>query len=132
MSFTYIYSKAGQMNDEVTLPCHGNLTKRTSDLKLALNAEILPVQARTLPFDPPVSNHFAEDSNDFSNDQQASMMSHIIEMILKGEESMGCLPLEDARLSSILFMTGSLQKLHRKFWAHMKAVGSANNNFFAV
>jgi len=47
---------------------------------------------------PPVSNHFSEDSNDFiqrigrlSDDE----LAYIIEMILKGEESMGCLPLED-------------------------------------
>ena len=47
---------------------------------------------------PPVSNHFAEDSNDFiqrigrlTDDE----LAYIIEMILKGEESMGCLPLED-------------------------------------
>jgi len=47
---------------------------------------------------PPVSNHFAEDSNDFiqridrlSDDE----LAYIIEMILNGEESMGCLPLED-------------------------------------
>jgi len=47
---------------------------------------------------PPVSNHFAEDSNDFI--QRISRLSddeltYIIEMILKGEESMGCLPIED-------------------------------------
>jgi hypothetical protein len=47
---------------------------------------------------PPVSNHFAEDSSDFF--QRISRLSddelaYIIEMILKGEESMGCLPLED-------------------------------------
>jgi hypothetical protein len=47
---------------------------------------------------PPVSNHFAEDSNDFirrisrlSDDE----LTYIIEMILKGEEGMGCLPPED-------------------------------------
>jgi hypothetical protein len=47
---------------------------------------------------PPVSNHFAEDNNDFvqrisrlSDDE----LSYIIEMILKGEESTGCLPVED-------------------------------------
>ena len=47
---------------------------------------------------PPVSNHFSEDSNDFiqrigrlSDDE----LAYIIEMVLNGEESMGCLPLED-------------------------------------
>jgi hypothetical protein len=47
---------------------------------------------------PPVSNHFAEDSNDFF--QRISRLSddeltYIIGMILKGEESLGCLPVED-------------------------------------
>lgn len=47
---------------------------------------------------PPVSNHFAEDSEDFirrisrlGNDE----LTYLIEMIEKGEESMGCLPVED-------------------------------------
>ena len=47
---------------------------------------------------PPVSNHFAEDSSDFI--QRVSRLSddelaYIVEMILNGEESLGCLPLED-------------------------------------
>ena len=47
---------------------------------------------------PPVSNHFSEDTDDFI--QRISRLSddeltYITEMILKGEESMGCLPLED-------------------------------------
>ncbi|NMB77490.1 MAG: hypothetical protein GYA23_00150 [Methanomicrobiales archaeon] len=47
---------------------------------------------------PPVSNHFAEDSNDFI--QRISRLSddeirYLTEMIAKGEESMGCLPVED-------------------------------------
>ncbi|MGA2911891.1 MAG: hypothetical protein ABSE07_00040 [Methanoregula sp.] len=47
---------------------------------------------------PPVSNHFSEDADDFI--QRISRLSddeltYITEMILKGEESMGCLPLED-------------------------------------
>ena len=47
---------------------------------------------------PPVSNHFAEDNNDFV--QRISRLSddelnYIIKMIEKGEESMGCLPIED-------------------------------------
>jgi hypothetical protein len=47
---------------------------------------------------PPVSNHFSEDSNDFiarigrlSNDD----LTYITELIKKGEESLGCLPVED-------------------------------------
>jgi hypothetical protein len=47
---------------------------------------------------PPVSNHFAEDSEDFI--QRISRLSddeltYITEMIQNGEESMGCLPVED-------------------------------------
>ena len=47
---------------------------------------------------PPISNHFAEDDKDFiervgrlSNEE----LTYITDMIQKGEESMGCLPLED-------------------------------------
>lgn len=47
---------------------------------------------------PPVSNHFAKDSEDFI--QRISLLSdeelaYIIDMITRGEESLGCLPLED-------------------------------------
>jgi hypothetical protein len=47
---------------------------------------------------PPVSNHFAVDSEDFI--QRISRLSdedliYITDMICKGEESMGCLPVED-------------------------------------
>lgn len=47
---------------------------------------------------PPVSNHFAQDSDDFT--RRISLLSddeltYITDMIRKGEESMGCLPVED-------------------------------------
>jgi hypothetical protein len=47
---------------------------------------------------PPVSNHFAKDGDDFV--QRISRLSdeeltYITDMISKGEESMGCLPVED-------------------------------------
>src|SRR5512133_1062084 len=47
---------------------------------------------------PPVSNHFAEDSNDFT--ERISRLSneeltYITDLIRNGEESMGCLPVED-------------------------------------
>ena len=47
---------------------------------------------------PPVSNHFSEDGTDFL--RRISLLSkvelaYICEMIEKGEESMGCLPVED-------------------------------------
>jgi hypothetical protein len=47
---------------------------------------------------PPVSNHFAEDSYDFVQritrltDEE---LTYLTDMIQKGEESMGCLPVED-------------------------------------
>ena len=47
---------------------------------------------------PPVSNHFARDSNDFIeriNRLTVGELTYITEMIKKGEESMGCLPVED-------------------------------------
>jgi hypothetical protein len=47
---------------------------------------------------PPVSNHFSEDSNDFirrisvlDNEE----LTYLTDMIQRGEESMGCLPVED-------------------------------------
>ncbi len=47
---------------------------------------------------PPVSNHFAQDSDDFL--QRISRLSdeeltYISDMIRNGEESLGCLPIED-------------------------------------
>jgi hypothetical protein len=47
---------------------------------------------------PPVSNHFAEDSEDFVrriNRLSDEELTYITEMIRKGKESMGCLPVED-------------------------------------
>ena len=47
---------------------------------------------------PPISNHFAEDSNDFVqriNRLSYEELTYIVDMICKGEESMGCLPVED-------------------------------------
>jgi hypothetical protein len=47
---------------------------------------------------PPVSNHFAEDGEDFIrriNGLSEEELTYITDMIIKGEESMGCLPVED-------------------------------------
>jgi hypothetical protein len=47
---------------------------------------------------PPVSNHFSEDSNDFVeriNRLSDDELTYIADMVKKGEESMGCLPVED-------------------------------------
>jgi len=47
---------------------------------------------------PPVSNHFAVDSNDFLERISRltdGELTYLAGMIQKGEESMGCLPVED-------------------------------------
>jgi hypothetical protein len=47
---------------------------------------------------PPVSNHFAEDSEDFImriSRLDDGELSYITDMIIQGEESLGCLPVED-------------------------------------
>ena len=47
---------------------------------------------------PPVSNHFAEDSNDFIqriNRLTDEELTYLTDIIQKGEERMGCLPVED-------------------------------------
>jgi hypothetical protein len=47
---------------------------------------------------PPVSNHFAEDSEDFMRriiTLSADELAYILALIDKGEESLGCLPVED-------------------------------------
>ncbi len=48
---------------------------------------------------PPVSNHFAADNDDFMeriNRLSNEELSYITDLIQRGEESMGCLPVEDA------------------------------------
>ena len=47
---------------------------------------------------PPVSNHFAEDGEDFIrriSQLSDEELTYITDMIINGEESMGCLPVED-------------------------------------
>jgi hypothetical protein len=47
---------------------------------------------------PPVSNHFARDSEDFTlriSRLSEDELTYITDMIRNGEESMGCLPVED-------------------------------------
>ncbi len=47
---------------------------------------------------PPVSNHFALDNEDFVrriNQLSDEDLIYIADLICKGEESMGCLPIED-------------------------------------
>lgn len=47
---------------------------------------------------PPVSNHFSEDSEDFIrrlSHLSTEELTYITDRILKGQESLGCLPVED-------------------------------------
>ncbi|HEX3000753.1 MAG TPA: hypothetical protein VHN82_00035 [Methanoregula sp.] len=47
---------------------------------------------------PPVSNHFAEDSEDFLrriSRLDKEELTHLTDLIQKGEESLGCMPVED-------------------------------------
>jgi hypothetical protein len=47
---------------------------------------------------PPVSNHFCEDSNDFTERISRltdDELNYLIDMIVEGRESTGCLPVED-------------------------------------
>ena len=47
---------------------------------------------------PPVSNHFSEDSDDFIRRISSlgdDELTYITDLIKKGEESLGCLPVED-------------------------------------
>lgn len=47
---------------------------------------------------PPVSNHFSEDTEDFIRRVSVlddTELAYITELIVSGEESMGCLPTED-------------------------------------
>jgi hypothetical protein len=47
---------------------------------------------------PPVSNHFSEDSEDFIRrvgQLSTEELTYITDMIKNGEESLGCLPVED-------------------------------------
>jgi len=47
---------------------------------------------------PPVSNHFAEDSEDFLrriSRLDKEELTYLTDLIRKGEESLGCMPVED-------------------------------------
>jgi hypothetical protein len=50
---------------------------------------------------PPVSNHFSEDSQDFLRRisiLENEELTYLCDMIVKGVESMGCLPVEDVEV----------------------------------
>jgi hypothetical protein len=100
---THIYSKAKEMIKQDTKIMPRELTEKDIEIlkKLAPECGELTCSGSGHMFHsilPPVSNHFAEDSNDFIqrinrlNDEE---LTYITEMIQKGEESMGCLPVED-------------------------------------
>src|SRR4030043_1266171 len=102
MPFTDVYSKAGQINKS-----HLTMPRELSEKDIAILKKLAPECGELTcsgsghmfhSILPPVSNHFAEDNNDFIqriNRLSDDELTYIIEMILKGEESMGCLPIED-------------------------------------
>lgn len=104
MSFTNVYSKAG----EIILEDFKNSMPRELSEKDILILKKLAPECGDLTCSgsghmfhsilPPVSNHFAEDSEDFIRRigrLSAEELTYITDMIRKGEESMGCLPVED-------------------------------------
>jgi len=103
MPFTHVYSKAREMIDQD----HTTMPRELSEKDLAIFKKLAP-ECGDLPCSgsghmfrsilPPVSNHFAEDSNDFIvriNRLTDEELTYLTDMIQKGKESMGCLPVED-------------------------------------
>ena len=102
MSFTHVYSKAGKIIERIlTMP------RELSDKDIAILKKLAP-ECGDLTCSgsghmfhsilPPVSNHFSEDSEDFLrriNMLSDEELTYITDMIIKGEESLGCLPVED-------------------------------------
>jgi len=104
MSFTYVYSKAGEIMVQTKKPIMPReLSKKDIAIlkKLAPECGDLTCSGSGQMFHsilPPLSNHFAQDSEDFIqriNRLSDDELTYIVDMILNGEESMGCLPLED-------------------------------------
>ncbi len=104
MSFTYVYSKAGEIKYQGT---HRIMPRELSEKDITILKKLAP-ECGDLTCSgsghmfhsilPPVSNHFAQDSDDFF--QRISRLSddeliYLTDMIRKGEESLGCLPFED-------------------------------------
>src|SRR4030042_4295896 len=102
MPFTDVHAKAGQINTS-----HLTMPRELSEKDIAILKKLAP-ECGDLTCSgsghmfhsilPPVSNHFARDSNDFIeriNRLTVEELSYITEMIKKGEESMGCPPVED-------------------------------------
>ena len=104
MSFTNVYSKAGEIiQEEIKKSMPRELSEKDILIlkKLAPECGDLTCSGSGHMFHsilPPVSNHFAEDSEDFIQRigrLSAEELTYITDMIRKGEESMGCLPVED-------------------------------------
>jgi len=103
MPFTHVYSKASEMIDQDNDTMPRELSERDIEIlkKLAPECGDLTCSGSGHQFHsilPPVSNHFAEDSNDFTeriNRLTDEELTYLTEIIQKGEESMGCLPVED-------------------------------------
>lgn len=104
MSFTNVYSKAGEIiqeDFEKSMPRELSEKDILILKKLAPECGDLTCSGSGHMFHsilPPVSNHFAEDSEDFTRRigrLSVDELTYITDMIRKGEESMGCLPVED-------------------------------------
>ena len=102
VSFPYVYSEARKISTRKTF-----MPRELDDKDIAILKKLAP-ECGDLTCSgsghmfhsilPPVSNHFAEDSNDFTeriNRLSNEELTYITGMITKGEESMGCLPVED-------------------------------------
>jgi hypothetical protein len=104
VSFTNVYSKAGEIiqeDFEKSMPRELSEKDIVILKKLAPECGDLTCSGSGHMFHsilPPVSNHFAEDSEDFTRRigrLSVDELTYITDMIRKGEESMGCLPVED-------------------------------------
>ena len=103
MPFTHVYSKAEEIIDQDHDTMPRELSERDIKIlkKLAPECGDLTCSGSGHQFHsilPPVSNHFSEDSNDFTlriNRLTDEELTYLTDMIEKGEESMGCLPVED-------------------------------------
>ena len=103
MPITHVYSKAREIIDQENDIMPRELSEKDIEIlkKLAPECGDLTCSGSGHQFHsilPPVSNHFAEDSDDFIqriNRLTDEELTYITDMIQKGDESMGCLPLED-------------------------------------
>jgi hypothetical protein len=102
VSFPYVYSKARKISTrETAMPRELDEKDIAILKKLAPECKDLTCSGSDHRFHsilPPLSNHFAEDNNDFIeriNRLSNEELTYITDMIRKGEESMGCMPVED-------------------------------------